>query len=299
MPVAGDGRVAPWATGTGSLVLRCGGRIVLLGGVVVPSLDTVGTIAHWAPAGGLVPSGGERCPTRRKVYDTVEVRGFWAGCKRRGCSSDWCHKSWRRRTIAGIMAGVGQGAAADTTFWTLTAPGLDTLGSAAALDLWNRDLSERWAEFMRRLRKRFPMVRLEAARVYEYQARGALHVHALIRGYRFLPHAVVAGVASAVGFGFVFVEGLRQGGAAGVAGYLGSYLAKSRQSFPRGARVFGTTRGWALVKRERRVPEVGRYIMAPPEGMTWDSWGVRITLRGTSGFMGGLRGAWPGASVPS
>ena len=57
----------------------------------------------------------------------------------------------------------------------------------------------------------------------------------------------------------------------GAASYLGTYLAKSRQTFPKGARVFAVSKGWrrGWVKR---TPEPGRFLSGPPEGVRFGEW---------------------------
>jgi hypothetical protein len=125
---------------------------------------------------------------------------------------------------------------------------------------------------------------LEFARVRELQKRGAEHVHALIRGVGFVPQRELVAIATEAGFDrIVWVRDVQDRKAA--ASYLGSYLAKSRQAFPKGARVFAASRGW---RRDwvKRVPERGRFISGPPSGTRIVDWadmladgGVRRRLR--------------------
>ena len=238
------------------------------------SLDYVGTTQH-----------DTSCPVRRRVYDTVELRGFWVGCKRRGCSCDTCHGAWRRRTVAGIMSGLD--GPEPVLFLTLTAPGRVELPDAAAIARWNAGIGPRWTRVMRDLRRRYPEVRLEFARVRELQRRGAEHVHALIRGVGFVPQRELVTIATEAGFGrIVWVRDVEDRKAA--ASYLGSYLAKSRQVFPKGARVFAASRGWrrGWVKR---VPEPGRFISGPPDGTRLVDWADMLADAGVRGRLRRLR----------
>ena len=155
-------------------------------------------------------------------------------------------------------------------FVTLTAPGKDRLRNAAAIAEWNAGVGPRWTEFVRELRRRYPGAALEFARVRELQKRGAEHVHALLRGLAFLPHVELVRVATAAGFGRI-ADVREVSDRKGAASYLGTYLAKSRQTFPKGARVFAVSKGWrrGWVKR---TPEPGRFLSGPPEGVRFGEW---------------------------
>ena len=65
---------------------------------VVGALDYVGTTQPETS-----------CPVRRRVYDTVELRGFWVGCKRRGCSCDDCHVCAPLRNVLDPAVETGTG----------------------------------------------------------------------------------------------------------------------------------------------------------------------------------------------
>ena len=164
----------------------------------------------------------------------------------------------------------GLGGIEPALFVTLTAPGKDALPDASAIERWNADLRPRWTRVVRDLRSRYPGATVEFARVREFQRRGAEHVHALFRGVGFLPVPVLRKVATDAGFGpIVWVRPVEDG--KGVASYLGSYLAKSRQTFPKGARVFATSKGWRR-GWVRRTPEPGRYISGPIADMRFVDW---------------------------
>lgn len=169
-------------------------------------------------------------------------------------------------------------------FVTVTAPGRSTLANRAAIVRWNEGISPRWTALVRELRARHSDADVQFARVRELQDRGAEHVHALVRGIAFLPHRQLVSAAMSVGFGRIaFVEAVDD--RKGAASYLGSYLAKSRQAFPKGARVFAVSRGWRR-GWEPHKPEPGRYISGAPAGFSFDEWadvlggvGMRAAMR--------------------
>lgn len=172
-------------------------------------------------------------------------------------------------------------------FLTLTAPGRGELPDAAAIAQWNAGIGPRWTRVMRDLRRRYPEVRLEFVRVRELQKRGAEHVHALIRGVGFVPQRELVTIATEAGFGrIVWVRDVQDRKAA--ASYLGSYLAKSRQVFPKGARVFSASRSWrrGWVKR---TPEPGRFISGPSDGTRWVDWADMLADAGVGRRLRRLR----------
>jgi hypothetical protein len=155
-------------------------------------------------------------------------------------------------------------------FVTVTAPGRSVLSNRAAILSWNEGISPRWTALVRELRVRHPEADVQFARVRELQERGAEHVHALVRGLPFLPHPELMAVATTVGFGRVaWIRAVDD--RAGAASYLGTYLAKSRQSFPKGARVFAVSRRWRR-GWQPRTPEPGRYLSGPPAGFSFAEW---------------------------
>ena len=164
-------------------------------------------------------------------------------------------------------------------FVTLTAPGSDRLGSPRAIAAWNAGASDRWESFRGRLARRFPGLRIEWARVYELQKRGAVHVHLIVRGAYFIPHSLLVRLAVASGFGpIVDVRKVKE--ARGVSSYLGSYLAKSRRTFPKGARVFGASRGWRIGWVKRVPASAGRWVVGPRMGQTWSDWADGLIAAG-------------------
>jgi hypothetical protein len=163
-------------------------------------------------------------------------------------------------------------------FVTLTAPGSDRLPDSRAIERWNLGASDRWEAFRRRLAHRFPGLTIEWARVYELQTRGALHVHVIVRGAYFIPQGLLVRLAVASGFGPI-VDVRKVIEARGVSSYLGSYLAKSRRTFPKGARVFGASRGWR-VGWVKRAPSPGRFVAGPRLGQSWGEWADGLIGRG-------------------
>lgn len=167
------------------------------------------------------------------------------------------------------MSGVPEGGA-DLLFVTLTAPGDDRLPTADRIEWWNRGAADRWTRFVGLVRAKFPGARVEYGRAFELQRRGAVHPHVIFRGLPLVPWAVLQPLAVAAGFGPVGdAQSVAQ--VHGVASYLGSYLAKSRTAFPKGARVFGTSRAWRIGWVKRRTV-AGRYLSGPVGGMTWWEW---------------------------
>jgi hypothetical protein len=155
-------------------------------------------------------------------------------------------------------------------FVTVTAPGKAALPNRTAITAWNEGISPRWTALVRELRRRHPDADVQFARVRELQKRGAEHVHALVRGIEFLPHRELVALATSVGFGRI-ADVQPVDDRKGAASYLGSYLAKSRQAFPRGARVFAVSRGWRRGWEPRRT-EPGRFISGPPAGFGFGEW---------------------------
>lgn len=131
----------------------------------------------------------------------------------------------------------------------------------------------------------------EYARVLELQDRGALHVHAVLVGWDYVPHAVVLRLARLYGFGGARIERVRS--ADGVGGYIASaYLLKSHRSLGARYRVVQYSRGFPRlhedpmdVAERHMVNVVDPPLDAPAirQGETWVAWAERMSDRGYRG----------------
>jgi hypothetical protein len=120
-------------------------------------------------------------------------------------------------------------------------------------------------------------------RVLELQQRGALHVHAIVIGWSFVPVPVLSALQVANGFGSrVNLSEIRS--AEGLSRYLVSaYLAKSHETLGRAYRVVQCSRGfprpapydadgWGPV-----LNAVDPSAPAIPAGMSWWEWAEWVT----------------------
>jgi hypothetical protein len=152
------------------------------------------------------------------------------------------------------MAGVDGVALDQLKIFTLTAPGKKELGSPEAIRKWNEGAPDRWEEFLRLLRKRYP--KLEAWKVWEFQERGALHAHGLLRGAKWIHMEYLRDCAVRAGFGWrIQLEGVRKecGGLKGLLGYFTGYLLKAVEDWRSHHHVITCTRGWLLVWKRPRA----------------------------------------------
>jgi len=213
-------------------------------------------------------------------------------CGKRSCPV--CRPRWVRRGHLIILSGFDVWASAgDFRALTLTAPGMDRIGSADELVAWNASHGRRINSFLVMLRRLAPG--LEFVRVLELQRRGAIHSHWIVRGASDLTEGQVRRLAIAAGFGHrVDWSAVRTIG--GLARYLAGYMMKSRDRFPLGTRVLVCSQGWSVGDdpgAEARVDDVqpepsgsaaaqlGRaggtpetWIGGPPVGISWTVWAV-------------------------
>jgi len=190
------------------------------------------------------------------------------------------------------LASVGLGPG--TVFLTVTAP-----GRVFSAPDWNRTAPRRFAALMRDIRTAIDGARagggvdaVEYARVLELQARGVLHVHALVTGWARLDMERVRLLCIRHGFGPWFqVEPIRDMSKA--AGYVAArYLLKSHEDIGRGYRVVQYSRGWAGPweratddGRDARTWATALQVVDPtcavvPDGMTWGEWADREIRNG-------------------
>lgn len=222
--------VEPWAP-----VSQAPGGGALFSSASAPTPFLVTTAI--TPQSG-VRSGRGDCPHGLWAYRESGSRTFLP-CRRRTCSSDWCHRAWARGHVERItrhLSSVGLGSG--VRFFTITAPGW-----VADVDGWNGSCARRAGDLLADLRVLMPG--LEYVRVLEFQSRGLLHVHVICTGWTFVDFSRVRVLLGLYEFGPWFQsEPVRDLGA--VAGYVASqYLSKSRAWVGFHARVIQYSRGWA------------------------------------------------------
>lgn len=182
----------------------------------------------------------EGCPTPVVLVDRLPGPSpcvLLVRCKRRRCPA--CGPSyWLPLTKAKLLSGLPRADGVAAVGVTLTAPG-DPLD----IDEWNQRSGACWNRLRLALRRRYPSA--EFYRVIEFQQRGAIHLHVIVRGVKFIPHGMLKGLAVAAGFGPVcWLTPYHQRGA--IVRYLSKYLLKDTDLVPGGFRVFSESRGWRL-----------------------------------------------------
>jgi len=225
---------------------------------------------------------------------------------------------------------------------TLTAPGADVLGwdhskcshrpgvpcsgtlgcvvDADAAAIWHATLSRRWSDFMLYLRRCFPAVDVQYFKAYEWQKRGVLHVHFLVRltgvvtQKRF--RAAVRMLAHRFGFGrqidvsWMTVDNMLS--MVRATGYVAKYVCKGYDDLGAVRRLDVTTgevteacvrpwsasRSWGLTMRgagllrgswastAKRAAQAAAAV-APGAGGALDLYGDRSTLREAHGILPG------------
>ena len=211
---------------------------------------------------------GRECDCPSPVTLVNETEGTWmqVWCKSRRCPV--CGPKWKKMAQARLARGIEGQPLERVLFITLTAPG------DVDAQQFNENASRYWNHFMVSLKRKFPGAQLDYYRVGEFQKRGHIHFHVVIRGLNYLPHDILQRLAIRAGFGEIYwikrVEAAK-GGIRGLLGYLGKYLLKEAELWPRGKRVVTTSRGWAVdwrpVKRApwvwwHYVPSVGHAYLA-------------------------------------
>jgi len=215
------------------------------------------------------------CPNGRWLIREVRGAAF-IPCRGRLCSSVWCRRAWARRwsdlMAAALLGRVGY-------MLTVTAPGRLPAGYWS-WDEWNATVPERFARLMRSLRRWMP--ECEYARVLELQKRGALHVHALVLGWRWVDLEAVRALVVAAGFGPRFeISEVRDG--QGLARYLASkYLVKSHETLGRRYRVVQCSRGFPRTRANtdedvwRRALNIVDPAVVLRDCESWWDWAERM-----------------------
>jgi len=236
-----------------------------------------------------------RCTAGVRIYNLTEGVGVSLPCGKRSCPA--CRPRWIRHGHLVILSGFDPwSAVGDFRALTLTAPGMDRIGSADELIAWNRSHGRRLNSFLKMLRRLAPDVQF--VRVLELQERGAIHSHWIMRGASHLSKRQVRRCAIAAGFGsqldWSAVRTME-----GLARYLVGYLMKSRDVFPSGTRVLVCSQGWTVnqpgeAESAPTVPaqpdgtdardtaqaagasgrpvEPDEWYGGPPPGITWTEW---------------------------
>lgn len=179
----------------------------------------------------------------------------WVRCDSSAGGCRPCAGRYQRRVhlLAGEGARQCAGVFGDRIYMlTLTAPGGD-----CDLAEWNGFLPQRWSWFVTEVRRRLPRCKVEFLKTYEYQRRGALHVHALIRvlGPVSVRNTRSAFRAARDLWGFGRQWKLDEASPA-AAWYVAKYVAKHAHEMRRGCgrRVWSCSRKWGSMKaiRERQ-----------------------------------------------
>lgn len=179
------------------------------------------------------------------LVNLVDDATLLVRCKRRLCSV--CGPSyWLPLTKAKLLSGLPQVDGIKAVGMTLTAPGGDL-----DVDSWNLQSGACWNRLRTAVRRVYPAA--EFFRVIEFQKRGVIHLHVIVRGVSFIPHGLLKSLAVRAGFGpVVWLTRYHQRGA--VAKYLAKYFLKDVDKTPGGLHVFSESRGWRL-DWNRRSPE--------------------------------------------
>jgi len=134
---------------------------------------------------------------------------------------------------------------------TLTAPGEGT-----DLEAWNEAAPAMWNHFATVVKRDVRAMggRLHFMKTYEYQKRGALHIHALVRVEGMRRKTLVPIVKQArtrAGFGKQYRLDQADEKA---AGYMAKYVAKQAHEMPRGCgrRVWSCSRSWGSMRALRQ-----------------------------------------------
>lgn len=202
----------------------------------------------------------ERCPHPFVVLDRETGEYLHVPCRRRRCV--WCGPNiWaklRRADFYSGLAGVGM---ERLRVMFVTAP-----GGELDCEAWNEGASGRWHHLFTLMRQHFASAELEFWKVGELQRRGAIHYHVVVRSRVpiYISHGLLQRLAMMAGFGQVCgVEGVRPYAqpVRVILAYLGKYLTKACEAWPKGMHVVTKSYGWRLVWEDRRLAKTpGRCV---------------------------------------
>lgn len=193
----------------------------------------------------------------------------WVRCERSAGGCEGCAGRYKRRIYRLGVEGAQKCAQlpGDRLFMlTLTAPGEGT-----DLEAWNAALPQAWSHWVEYARRGLPHCRIEFIKTFEYQKRGALHVHAVVR---------VVGAVSEKQIRRAFVEARRAWDFGDqwkldtadekAAGYICKYIVKHAEEMPKGCgrRVWSSSRGWGTMRalRQRQRTWAEAQTGAAPQG---------------------------------
>lgn len=184
-------------------------------------------------------------------------------CESRTCPE--CQVPWRRKIAARIFSG-GQYPSGATVhprrfhLWTITPP-----GTADDIEEWNRTVAPRFRQVWVAMKRRFPV--LEAySHVKEFQERGLLHLHVLVRQQHkanlpkkdLVPEGWVSKLLERRGFGSHRWRHITEIGV--TVGYMTKHLLDTidNERFPRHARAVAFSINWGLSWKQHRSGGRGR-----------------------------------------
>jgi len=183
----------------------------------------------------------EVCPTPVTLSNLRERKWLCLPCRKRRCKV--CGPGpWKRYVMRRIFSGLEGVDPRDLLLLTLTAPG--------GVDLtWNDEAGRRFGELIRELRRVFRGAEIEYHRVGELHRGGLIHYHVILRGLRFLPHALLSRLCVRVGLGrvcWVTKPDVRRGGIKAWVYYSTKYLVKSVFDWELPQHVCTHSHGWSL-----------------------------------------------------
>jgi len=197
-------------------------------------------------------------------------------CRRRRCPE--CGPIWRAVKKAQFWSGTAV-PLARLKLITLTAPGdeevltlwKEAVGDqleeysedtwwALAVSWWNDGAPERFNHWVLVLHRAFPWMHLQYWKVAEFQVRGLVHYHVMVRGVCdvWIAHERLRELALAARFGRIcFINQIkpRLGGVRGAIAYMAKYLLKaSGVDWPARRRLVTESQEWRLTWEDRRPP---------------------------------------------
>ena len=226
---------------------KCQGRVKTLGGGL-PRVYLL-TVENFREKRviGKGADRGEECPDPVYLVNGSEGKYVKLPCRQRRCVV--CGPGpWKRYMMRRIFSGLQGVEVGEVLLLTLTAPG--------GVDLtWNDEAGRRFGALMRELRRVFKGARLEYHRIGELHRGGLIHYHIMLRGLRFLPHALLSRLCVRAGLGpvcWVARPDVRRGGVKGWVFYTAKYLTKGVFVWDLPQHVCTHSHGWSLDWRRAR-----------------------------------------------